>query len=361
MASLQSLPLETLDQIASNLTPRQLAQVSSTSSRLWQGFARHMFHSIQFVGDRNRVSMMLLNFLSNNNTPRVQEIKRQARSVSFEILYGTTIYEEDDGFLPALIISSINKMPQVFALGLKIHGLSTRERTVLQAQAKSAQRWTAITHLKVDLPNPVFQKLINTSLQGALIQAVDIDTEIRTYHLNMLGAHLPNIRRLRVMMLDPCVELGKFMRQSAIAQGQTSFPDFHHLECLVVADAGSVDREFPSGPDLHANVLKFIGSMTAMNNLRQLAIEFAPEILGWTSARDLGTGTQEREDLNEVLGEIVCDVGNDLPNLLEMCLVECTGSPDLVHKGTRRMVGQVMGATHEVAGPGDTFPRGLLY
>jgi hypothetical protein len=165
-------------------------------------------------------------------------------------------------------------MPHVFALGLKIHGLSGRERGALQAQAKNARRWTAITHLRVDLPNPVFRELISTSLQGAVIQAVDIDTEIRTRHLNMLGAHLPNIRRLRVKILDPCMEYWKFIRRYALTQEHICFPDFHNLECLVVADAGYMARPrgFPNDQDLRANIKDFIESLTTMNNLRRLAI-----------------------------------------------------------------------------------------
>jgi hypothetical protein len=254
-------------------------------------------------------------------------------------------------------------MPRVFALGLKIHGLSGRERRALQTQAKNARRWTTITHLKVDLPNPVFRKLIYTSLQGVVIQAVDIDTEIRARHLNMLGMHLPNIRRLRVKILDPCMEYWKFIRRYALTQQQICFPDFNNLECLVVADAGYMarTREFPTDQDLRANVKEFIESLTTMNALRRLAIEFSTDILSWTAAQDLVEGSQEREELNEVLGTLVCDMGDVLPNLAEICLVECTEAEALVHKGTRSRIGQVMDASHEIAGPEDTFPRGLLY
>lgn len=254
-------------------------------------------------------------------------------------------------------------MPRVFALGLKIHGLSGRERSALQTQTKNARRWTAITHLKVDLPNLVFRKLINTSLQGALIQAVNVDTKTRTRHLNMLGAYLPNIRRLRVKILDPCMEYWKFIRRYTPTQEQICFPDFHNLECLVVADAGSMarPREFRSKRYLRAHVKEFIESLTTMNRLHRLAIEFSPEILSWATDHDLREGSQQREELNEVLGTLACDMGNVLPNPAEMCLVECTGAQALVHRAIRSRVGQVMDASHEVAGPEDTFPRGLLY
>ncbi|KAI6756856.1 hypothetical protein HG530_011454 [Fusarium avenaceum] len=308
---------------------------------------------------------MLINFLSNSNTPRVQEMKRQARSISFIVLHGARAnnYQEDKGFLPSLIVSTINKMPNAFALGLKVYGLSRRERSALQTQVKSARRCTAITHLKVDLPNPVFRKLINTTLQVSLIQAIDVDTEIRIRHLNMLGAHLPNIRRLRVKIRDPCIGYRKLIRRHAPNQAQICFPSFHNLECLVVADAGSParPRSFGSHQALRANLREFNRSLANLRSLRRLAIEFWPGILLWISDHDLEEGSQQREELNEVLGTLTCDMGYILPNLEEMCLVESTAFQDLVHKGKRSMAGQVMNTTHEVAGSRDTFPLGILY
>lgn len=77
--SLQHLPGEMLDHIASHLDVNDQSNASKTSSAIWFAFSRRLHTSIAFKGNRRQVTAMLLNFLANNNTPRIQEIKKHAR------------------------------------------------------------------------------------------------------------------------------------------------------------------------------------------------------------------------------------------------------------------------------------------
>ncbi|WZH39225.1 hypothetical protein QYS62_000133 [Fusarium acuminatum] len=313
---------------------------------------------------------MLLNFLANNNTPRIQEIKKHARSVSFIILADTidNHHQEDDGLTPSLILSAVHKFPRVFALGLEMNGLSSNERKALLIQAKTARRWTAVTHLRVDLPNPVFQRLLQTSLHGANIRAVDVNGDLKDRHLNLLGRYLPHIQKLRVRMRDPVLDCWKFTPKNVLQADQVCFRDFANLECLILAEGNPRSHirhsSVRSEEGFVNNVQEFITSLKSMGNLRRLAIEFSTRILVWTVDQDLQEGSENRDELNFTCAFIVLEMGGNLPELSEMCLVEHTdlyhGRP-LVHRGIRTEEYGLMETSREIAGPRDTFPRGLLY
>ncbi|KAH7257813.1 hypothetical protein BKA59DRAFT_451853 [Fusarium tricinctum] len=291
--SLQHLPGEMLDHIASHLDVRDQSNASKTSSAIWFAFSRRLHTSIAFKGNRQQVTAMLLNFLANNNTPRIQEIKKHARSVSFIILADTidNHHQEDDGLTPSLILSAVHKFPRVFALGLEMNGLSSNERKALLIQAKTARRWTAVTHLRVDLPNPVFQRLLQTSLHGANIRAVDVNGDLKDRHLNLLGRYLPHIQKLRVRMRDPVLDCWKFTPKNVLQADQVCFRDFANLECLILAEGNPRSHirhsSVRSEEGFVNNVQEFITSLKSMGNLRRLAIEFSTRILVWTVDQDL--------------------------------------------------------------------------
>ncbi|KAM0239036.1 hypothetical protein ACHAP5_008408 [Fusarium lateritium] len=365
---MKSMPPEILDRIGSYLSVRDLVHASQASDPIWFAFARHMFHSIKFKGDRQQVSAILLNFLTNNNTPRIQEIKRRARSISFIILADTTAtdHQEDDGLIPSLVLSVLHKFPKAFALGLELQGLSSNERKALQIQAKTARGWAAITHLRVGLTNPVFQRLLETSLQGANIRAVDVNADLKDRNLNLLGHHLPNIQKLRVRMRDPVLDCWKFTPNNVLQDDQVCFRDFANLECLILAEGNPRSHirhsSVRSEEEFADKVEEFMRSLKTLENLRRLAIEFSPRILVWTGDWDLQEGTEERRDLNITCECILEDLTSNL-GLSEMCLVEHTdlyhGRP-LVHRGILTEDLVMTKTSREVAGSGDTFPRGLL-
>ncbi|KAJ4014239.1 hypothetical protein NW752_005957 [Fusarium irregulare] len=333
--SLQLLPLEVIGNVASHLQVIDLRSAASTSRRLNDGVSAMLFHSVGFSGDRQTLKLKFLEFLQVDASGRADVIIRAARTVSIRVVENglLTGYREEAAFLPALMVSVLQKLTRAQCLIIDIDGLTFSEHSAFDVQVRRAVGLPLYRHLvsgRIQSPYDRVSRKLADNLTSVKITQIARDRDI-----SLLVETCPDLRRLALTVEDPIFDYRMFLPQGN-KPPRLNVVGLENLEWLVLNNKINLRYRRVEDPE---------SFLEAIQNYAHLA-----------------EGTDEHGDLQDMFSDAVGVMAAEIDTLLDGCIVEGDTALRRTYRGLQEEATEFnihIGTILDT--PSDTFPRGLMH
>lgn len=360
--SLETLPMEVIGNVASHLQVIDLRSAASTSRRLNDGVSAMLFHSVGFSGDRQTLKSKFLEFLQVDASGRADIIIRAARTVSIRVVENglLTGYREEAAFLPALMVSVLQKLTRAQCLIIDISGLTFSEQSAFGVQVRRAVGLPLYRHLvseRIQSPYDLVSRKLADNLTSVKITQIARDRDI-----SLLVETCPDLRRLALTLEDPIFEYRMFLPQGN-KPPRLNVVGLENLEWLVLNNKINLRYRRVEDPESFLEAIQNVSrAFSNMGNLTKLSISVATRTLRWVESAHLAEGTDEHGDLQDMFSDAVGVMAAEIDTLLDGCIVEGDTALRRTYRGLQEEatefnihIGTILNT------PSDTFPRGLMH